>query len=164
MLDNGNLMQYPAVPYLNTDGIWYSYWQSATFGAGATVSLNLTGDGRLYLLNSTGVVKNLFEGLDTREETLYLMKLDTDGIFRIYSYKLNQNRNRSIIYESLQISALPRVYVVLMPIVLALNKELNVHARQDSVKYLNKTIPVLAVKGISPCKAARVMIGEINTP
>ncbi|KAL4369210.1 hypothetical protein GQ457_05G030200 [Hibiscus cannabinus] len=73
---------------------------SATFGAGATVSLNLTGDGRLYLLNSTGVIKNLFEGLDSREETLYLMKLDTDGIFRIYSYKLNQNGNRSIIYES----------------------------------------------------------------
>ncbi|KAK8525114.1 hypothetical protein V6N13_124537 [Hibiscus sabdariffa] len=70
MLDNGNLVQYPVVPYPNTDGIWYSYWQSATFGAGAT------------------------------EETLYLMKLDTDGIFRIYSYKLNQNGNRSTIYES----------------------------------------------------------------
>ncbi|XVF14954.1 hypothetical protein REPUB_Repub09cG0105800 [Reevesia pubescens] len=99
MLEDGNLVQYPTASY--TNAVWYAYWASGTVGAIDNVSLNLDNDGRLYLLNSTGFnIKVLFRrGYDTYE-TIYLMKLDPDGIFRIYSYKLNQDGNQSFIYES----------------------------------------------------------------
>ncbi|XVE83469.1 hypothetical protein DITRI_Ditri16bG0090600 [Diplodiscus trichospermus] len=102
MQGDGNLVQYPAVPrpISYPEGVWYAYWASNTAGTGDNVSLNLDNDGRLYLLSSTGLnIKNISGGYDIKE-TLYLMKIDPDGIFRIYSYKLNQDGNRSVIYES----------------------------------------------------------------
>ncbi|XP_022751997.1 G-type lectin S-receptor-like serine/threonine-protein kinase LECRK3 [Durio zibethinus] len=99
MQTDGNLVQYPVALYTPT--VWYAYWASDTFGAGDNVSLNLDNDGRLYLLNSTGVnIKDIVKGGYDTNETIYLMKIDPDGIFRIYSYKLNQEGNRSVIYES----------------------------------------------------------------
>ncbi|XP_022751998.1 G-type lectin S-receptor-like serine/threonine-protein kinase LECRK4 [Durio zibethinus] len=99
MQTNGNLVQYPVANYTWTE--WYAYWASDTFGAGDNVSLNLDNDGRLYLLNSTGFnTKDIVKGGYDTKETIYLMKIDPDGIFRIYSYKLNQDGNRSVIYNS----------------------------------------------------------------
>ncbi|XVF29392.1 hypothetical protein REPUB_Repub15cG0117200 [Reevesia pubescens] len=99
MQEDGNLVQYPTASY--TNAVWYAYWASDTAGAIDNVSLNLDNDGRLYLLNSTGFnLKDIFKGGYDTYETIYLMKLDPDGIFRIYSYKLNQDGNQSVIYES----------------------------------------------------------------
>ncbi|KAJ0041477.1 hypothetical protein Pint_27161 [Pistacia integerrima] len=68
---------------------------------GENVSLNLDVDGHLYLVNSTGfVIKDLTPGGYSIEGTIYLMKIDTDGIFRLYSFKLNQNSSVSIVWAS----------------------------------------------------------------
>lgn len=99
MQRDGNLVAYPTLPY--TDGTWYAYWAPNT--AGDNVSLHLDNDGRLYLVNSTGFdMKNISKGgYDSTNETIYLMSIDPDGIFRVYSYKLNQDGKRSsVIYES----------------------------------------------------------------
>ncbi|XP_022750966.1 G-type lectin S-receptor-like serine/threonine-protein kinase LECRK3 [Durio zibethinus] len=99
MQTDGNLLQYPVATY--TAAPWYAYWASGTFGAGDNVSLNLDNDGHTYLLNSSGVnIKDVFIGGYDTNETIYLMKIDPDGIFRIYSYKLNQDGNGSVIYVS----------------------------------------------------------------
>ncbi|XP_022752260.1 G-type lectin S-receptor-like serine/threonine-protein kinase LECRK3 [Durio zibethinus] len=107
MQTNGNLIQYPVANYTWTE--WSAYWASNTFGKGDNVSLNLDNDGRLYLLNSAGVnIKDIFIGEYDTKETIYLMKIDPDGIFRIYSYKLNQDGNRSVIYNSSSDRCAPR--------------------------------------------------------
>ncbi|PKH97997.1 hypothetical protein CRG98_049739, partial [Punica granatum] len=50
MQDDGNLVMYP----INTeDTAPYSYWSSSTNGQGDNVTLNLAGDGLLYLMNGT---------------------------------------------------------------------------------------------------------------
>ncbi|MDV3166616.1 MAG: bulb-type lectin domain-containing protein, partial ['Waltheria sp.' little leaf phytoplasma] len=100
MQADGNLVQYPVQ---TPDAGPYSYWSSATFGRGNNVSLNLDDDGHLYLLNSSGVnIRDISRGGHDTNGTVYLMKIDSDGIFRLYSYKLllNQNGNQSVIWVS----------------------------------------------------------------
>ncbi|KAA3464502.1 G-type lectin S-receptor-like serine/threonine-protein kinase LECRK3 [Gossypium australe] len=97
-LNDGNLVQYPVgvgVPI-------YAYWSTGTFVSGDNVSLNLDNDGHLYMLNSTGFnIKHLtIGGYDDTNRTIYLMKIDSNGILRFYSYRLDQNGNRSIIWSS----------------------------------------------------------------
>ncbi|KAH0775947.1 hypothetical protein KY290_007358 [Solanum tuberosum] len=97
MQDDGNLVQYP----VNTaDSASYAYYASYTGGLGNNVSLNLDDDGLLYLFNSTNSLKNLTKGGYRRERTIiYMMKIDADGIFRVYSHSLNQ-QNSSMIWSS----------------------------------------------------------------
>ncbi|XP_049370775.1 G-type lectin S-receptor-like serine/threonine-protein kinase LECRK3 [Solanum verrucosum] len=97
MQDDGNLVQYP----VNTaDSAPYAYYASYTAGLGNNVSLNLDDDGLLYLFNSTNGLKNLTKGGYRRERTIiYMMKIDADGIFRVYSHSLNQ-QNSSTIWSS----------------------------------------------------------------
>ncbi|XVF67712.1 hypothetical protein PTKIN_Ptkin10aG0143900 [Pterospermum kingtungense] len=100
MQSDGNLVQYPTLPY--TDTSWYAYWASGTNGKGDNVSLHLDNGGRLYLVNSTGfeIMDISREGYDTNE-TIYLMRLDSDGLFRVYSYNLSQEGKRpDVIYKS----------------------------------------------------------------
>ena len=83
MQADGNLVQYP-VP--NTDAAEYAYWDSGTDGKGSNVSLCLDDDGRLYLLNSTGTtLKSLTQGRYPTKDVVYFMRIDVDGIFRLYS-------------------------------------------------------------------------------
>ena len=83
MQTDGNLVQYP-VP--NTDAAEYAYWDSGTDGKGSNVSLCLDDDGRLYLLNSTGTtLKSLTQGRYPTKDVVYFMRIDVDGIFRLYS-------------------------------------------------------------------------------
>ncbi|KAF9681738.1 hypothetical protein SADUNF_Sadunf05G0034000 [Salix dunnii] len=98
MQNDGNLVQYP----VNTpDTAPYSYYSSGTFGAGDNVTLNLDPDGHLYLLNSTGFnIKNITGGGYPTKETITMMKLDADGIFRLYSQNLRQNGNWSAAWSS----------------------------------------------------------------
>ncbi|WMV53836.1 hypothetical protein MTR67_047221 [Solanum verrucosum] len=97
MQDDGNLVQYP----VNTpDSGQYAYYTTATYLVGNNVTLNLDDDGLLYLLNSTNSLRNLTRGGYSRERTIiYMMKIDADGIFRVYSHSLNQ-QNSSVIWSS----------------------------------------------------------------
>ncbi|XVF58725.1 hypothetical protein PTKIN_Ptkin07bG0089800 [Pterospermum kingtungense] len=95
MQHNGNLVQYPT----NTpESREYAYWQAETYGIGDNVTLNFDLDGHLYLLNSNGFnIKNVTVGGFPTEKTLYFMSVDIDGNFRLYSYKLDQNRAESVV-------------------------------------------------------------------
>ncbi|KAH0745632.1 hypothetical protein KY285_007289 [Solanum tuberosum] len=97
MQDDGNLVQYP----VNTpDSGQYAYYTTATYLVGNNVTLNLDDDGLLYLLNSTNSLRNLTRRGYRRERTIiYMMKIDADGIFRVYSHSLNQ-QNSSVIWSS----------------------------------------------------------------
>ncbi|CAL5417413.1 unnamed protein product [Camellia sinensis] len=83
MLNNGNLIQMSTAAALPSPD--YFYWQTNTQGNGIT--LNLDGDGRLYLCDATN--NNIHNVTDaeppTKEVKIYMMKIDVDGIFRVYS-------------------------------------------------------------------------------
>ncbi|ESR41065.1 hypothetical protein CICLE_v10025158mg [Citrus x clementina] len=106
---DGNLVQYPK----NTpDTAPYSYWTSFTGGKGDNVSLNLDKNGHLFLLNSTGFnIKNLTEEETPIQGMMYLMKIDSDGIFRLYSYNLRwQNSTWSEVWPSTSEKCDPLVF------------------------------------------------------
>ena len=91
MQTDGNLVQYPLLLELKAE---YAYWSSNTNGQGNNVSLCLDDDGHLYLLNSTGTyLSNLTQGGYPRNNTVHLMRIDFDGIFRLYSHNLEKNGN-----------------------------------------------------------------------
>ncbi|KAK9230343.1 hypothetical protein WN944_023310 [Citrus x changshan-huyou] len=98
MQNDGNLVQYP----INTpDTAPYAYWASGTNGYRDNVSLNLNENGHLFLLNATGFnIRNVTEGENPRRGMMYLMKIDSDGIFRLYSYNLRQNSPWSEVWSS----------------------------------------------------------------
>ncbi|XP_031279774.1 G-type lectin S-receptor-like serine/threonine-protein kinase LECRK3 [Pistacia vera] len=98
MQNDGNLVQYPKD---TPDEAAYSYYSLFTDDRGENVSLNLDVDGYLYLVHSTGfIIKDLTPGGYSTEGTIYLMKIDTDGIFQLYSFKLNQNSIVLIVWAS----------------------------------------------------------------
>ncbi|KAL3653401.1 hypothetical protein CASFOL_003082 [Castilleja foliolosa] len=92
MQSDGNLVQYPVG---TQDSAPYAYYASntATNGADSNVSLNLENDGRLYLLNGSSFLKNITTGGLPTQRTIHLMRLDVDGIFRIYSHSLNNSQD-----------------------------------------------------------------------
>ncbi|KAB5556380.1 hypothetical protein DKX38_007289 [Salix brachista] len=98
MQNDGNLVQYP----VNTpDTAPYAYFASGTSWAGDNVTLNLDPDGHLYLLNYTGYnIKNITGGGYPTKETITMMKLDADGIFKLYSQNLTQNGSWSAEWSS----------------------------------------------------------------
>ncbi|KAB2616948.1 G-type lectin S-receptor-like serine/threonine-protein kinase RLK1 [Pyrus ussuriensis x Pyrus communis] len=99
MQADGNLVQYP----VNTpDTPAHAYYASGTYGRGKNVTLNFGADGHLYLLNDTSSnIKNITDGgLPADQATIYLMRIDADGIFRLYSHDLNHNGSKSIVWES----------------------------------------------------------------
>ncbi|KAJ7945274.1 Receptor-like protein kinase 1 [Quillaja saponaria] len=97
MQTDGHLVQYPVE---TPDTAEYSYWASDTAGAGPNVILKLDENGHLYLLNEIGLyIKNLTAGYPTRE-VVYLMRIDADGILRLYSHALDKNPERSTLWSS----------------------------------------------------------------
>lgn len=98
MQNDRNLVQHP----INTPNRrQYAYWASNTADGGPNVSLNLDTDGHLYLLNSKGSnIKDLAFGISSVEIKIYLMRIDSDGIFRLYSQGLGPNGNWSISWSS----------------------------------------------------------------
>ncbi|KAH0745634.1 hypothetical protein KY285_007291 [Solanum tuberosum] len=105
MQHDGNLVQYP----VNTpDSPPYAYYQADSGGLGNNVSLNLDDDGLLYLLNSTNSRQNLTKGGYRRERTIiYMLKIDADGILRVYSHSLNQ-QNSTVIWSSTNDGCIPK--------------------------------------------------------
>ena len=85
---DGNLVQYPASKPKPEN----AYWNSETSTAGEKVSLNLDGNGRLYLLNTTtGLIVKDFYGIGSlSNKTIYRLTIGFDGILRLYSHRLNQ--------------------------------------------------------------------------
>ncbi|KAE7998280.1 hypothetical protein FH972_002839 [Carpinus fangiana] len=98
MQGDGNLVQYPA----DDISVATAYFATSAGGLGDNVTLNFDADGHLYLLNATGfnIITNLTNGGYPTEDTIYLMRLDADGIFRIYSHHLKQKGNWSIEWQS----------------------------------------------------------------
>ncbi|KAM7529112.1 hypothetical protein LguiB_032522 [Lonicera macranthoides] len=96
MQSDGNLVHYPF------EGPWSAqnaYWASDTYGAGSNVTLNLEDDGHIYLFNSSTIIKNLTNG-GYPKGRIYLVRNDVDGIFRLYSYNLDQQPNWSRLWSS----------------------------------------------------------------
>ncbi|KAM7523566.1 hypothetical protein LguiA_013468 [Lonicera macranthoides] len=97
MQSDGNLVQYPL------EGPWSpqnAYWASGTYEAGNKSTLNLNDDGHLYLFNSSAIINNLTNGGYPKERIIYLARNDVDGIFRLYSYNLNQQANWTRLWSS----------------------------------------------------------------
>ncbi|BFG35102.1 hypothetical protein CerSpe_213760 [Prunus speciosa] len=107
MQNDGNLVQYPVD---TPDTSAYAFYASSTDGAGENVTLNFGADGHLYLLNSTDSnIRNITDGgLPTDEGKLYLMRIDANGIFRLYSHDLKKNANWSVEWESSKDKCVPK--------------------------------------------------------
>ncbi|XP_056168073.1 G-type lectin S-receptor-like serine/threonine-protein kinase LECRK3 isoform X1 [Syzygium oleosum] len=107
MQKDGNLVQYPVD---TPDTGMYAYWASGTDGVGNNVTLYLDNDGYLYLLNTTGeYVKNITRSIGPPKEGIfYLMRIDTDGIFRLYSYNATQNAELSVMWSSSEDKCSPK--------------------------------------------------------
>uniref|UniRef100_A0A7N2LUY5 Receptor-like serine/threonine-protein kinase n=1 Tax=Quercus lobata TaxID=97700 RepID=A0A7N2LUY5_QUELO len=98
MQTDGNLVQYPYIPELKVE---HAYWASNTDGQGNNVSLCLDDDGHLYLLNSTGkYLSNLTQGGYPTNGIVRPMRIDADGIFRLYSHNLEKNGNWLVNWSS----------------------------------------------------------------
>ncbi|KAL5555693.1 hypothetical protein UlMin_037929 [Ulmus minor] len=97
MQQDGNLVQYPVD---TPDAGAYAYYASST-EVRANVTLVFGGDAQLYLLNSTDMrFSNISDAANFRKGAIYLMRIDADGIFRIYSHNLNRNGSWSIEWSS----------------------------------------------------------------
>ncbi|KAL8110594.1 G-type lectin S-receptor-like serine/threonine-protein kinase LECRK1 [Apium graveolens] len=99
MQSDSNLVQYPVET--TTVSSTHAYYSTMTYGRGVNVTLNLDPNGHLYLLNnSVSVMLNLTDGF-SETRILYLMKIDVDGIFRLYSFSLeNKGNGSSVVWES----------------------------------------------------------------
>ncbi|XP_041005733.1 G-type lectin S-receptor-like serine/threonine-protein kinase LECRK1 [Juglans microcarpa x Juglans regia] len=88
MQQDGWLAMYPVgTPFT----IEYGYWGAGVSGEGTDVTLNFDADGRLYLLNGTGIsIVNITTGNPTKG-VIYRLTLDPDGILRQYSHNMDQN-------------------------------------------------------------------------
>ena len=105
MQNNGNLVQYPVK---TPDAPTYAYYTSETGGVGDNVTLLLDGGGHLYLLNTNGSnIKNITDG-GYDNENLYLLRIDPDGIFKLYSHDSGQNGSWSILWRSLNDKCAPK--------------------------------------------------------
>ncbi|GAA0159032.1 hypothetical protein LIER_22163 [Lithospermum erythrorhizon] len=102
---DGNLVQYPAADEDVT--IYNAYYATGTNGAGDKVTLNLEDDGHLLLLNGIENIKNITPGGYPTQRRIYRMRLDVDGIFRLYSYSLN-TRNSTPIWSSTRNGCAPK--------------------------------------------------------
>lgn len=102
MHSDGNLVSYPTG---TTNTSVDAYWHSDTWWGGSNVSLNLNDDGRLYLVNTTGLnIKNLTESRSGR--FVYRATMDTDGVFRLYSHRIQSNgsiSDASTVWETISL-------------------------------------------------------------
>ncbi|KAI3730480.1 hypothetical protein L1987_61650 [Smallanthus sonchifolius] len=97
MQTDGNLVLYPSMIFQGS-----AYWYTETFKNGPNVTLNLDSSGFLYLLqNSSFYIKNLTERGYPTKDAIYRLKLDVDGILRLYHHDLsNKSKNGTVKWES----------------------------------------------------------------
>ncbi|XP_051127319.1 G-type lectin S-receptor-like serine/threonine-protein kinase LECRK3 [Andrographis paniculata] len=92
MQSDGNLVQYP----INTKNTYqFAYYASRTDGTGNNVSLNLENNGYIYLWNGSSILANLTTGYPP-ESSIYLLRIDADGIFRLYSHPTSREGNWTV--------------------------------------------------------------------
>ncbi|KAL8110610.1 G-type lectin S-receptor-like serine/threonine-protein kinase LECRK3 [Apium graveolens] len=99
MQSDSNLVQYPVDATSNSE---HAYWKTDTYGVGGVnVTLNLDPDGHLYLLNNSAtIVMNLTDAFPEKQR-IYLMKIDPDGILRLYSFTVDRRGNSSsVVWQS----------------------------------------------------------------
>ncbi|XP_010027353.2 LOW QUALITY PROTEIN: G-type lectin S-receptor-like serine/threonine-protein kinase LECRK1 [Eucalyptus grandis] len=107
MQKDGNLVQYPvATPETGE----HAYWASGTAGVGDNVTLYLDNDGSLYLLNATGTYVNNITASrgPPKEGIVYLLRIDPDGILRLYLYNATQNVDLSKIWSLSDNKCMPK--------------------------------------------------------
>ncbi|KAG6626035.1 hypothetical protein CIPAW_15G018600 [Carya illinoinensis] len=94
MQTDGNIVMYPVG---SLDAPDFAYWASVTNFVGKNATLTLDGNGRLYMLNSSGAeVKNINNAAVPSDGKMYRATIDADGIFRVYSHNLIENGSQSI--------------------------------------------------------------------
>ncbi|KAK0605726.1 hypothetical protein LWI29_030086 [Acer saccharum] len=102
---DGNLVQYPK----DAQTIEYAYWESMTTELGGKVSLTLGEDGNLYLVNATGFnVRNITGKVYATQGSIYLLRIDWDGLFRLYSHNLGPDSSWSVLWNSTADGCAPR--------------------------------------------------------
>ncbi|KAK7845441.1 g-type lectin s-receptor-like serine/threonine-protein kinase [Quercus suber] len=71
----------------------YGYWNYKTPGQANNVRLNLDDHGHLYLDSGNGMtgIMDLNLGDNPTKVLLYLLRIDVDGILRLYSHNMDQN-------------------------------------------------------------------------
>nr|POE97236.1 hypothetical protein CFP56_60340 [Quercus suber] len=95
---DGYLAMYPVgTPYT----IDYGYWNYKKPGQGNNVRLNLDDNGHLHLDNGNGTagIVDLNLGDNPTKGLLYLLRVDADGILRLYSHNMDQNGTWSITWS-----------------------------------------------------------------
>ncbi|KAG8383777.1 hypothetical protein BUALT_Bualt04G0049000 [Buddleja alternifolia] len=93
---DGNLVQYPAKGRAASN----AYYATGTVGSGNNVSLHLENDGYLYLFNGSSLIGNITRGGYPVARTIYLMRIDVDGIFRLYSRSMDREGNWTVRWSS----------------------------------------------------------------
>ncbi|XP_047333608.1 G-type lectin S-receptor-like serine/threonine-protein kinase LECRK3 isoform X2 [Impatiens glandulifera] len=96
MQTDGNLVQHPVQWPETVSSSYFAAFINGlgaigpgAIGPGAIITLNLDKNGNLYLFNST-IVLNLTQHFAADDDgKLYLMRIDPDGIFRVYSHGSN---------------------------------------------------------------------------
>ncbi|XP_057970808.1 G-type lectin S-receptor-like serine/threonine-protein kinase LECRK3 [Malania oleifera] len=115
---DGNLVQYP----VDGSTVLTAYYATAT-NRKDSVTLNFNRDGLIYLVNSTGFsIMNLTQGGYSTKD-IYLMRIDVDGIFRLYSHGLDQNSSWSVKWESSSDKCDPRGLCGLNGFCVSIDKE-----------------------------------------
>ncbi|KAK0604038.1 hypothetical protein LWI29_011425 [Acer saccharum] len=98
MKPDGNLVQYPKDATTIEYAYWASYW---TTELGDKVSLILGEDGNLYLVNATGLnVRNITGQVYATRGSIYLLRIDWDGLLRLYSHNLSPSSRWLVLWNS----------------------------------------------------------------
>lgn len=98
MQQDGYLAMYPVgTPYT----LQYGYWNYVTPGQENNAKLNLDDNGHLYIDSITGTagIVDLNLGDNSTKGLLYLLRIDADGILRLYSHSMDQNGTWSITWS-----------------------------------------------------------------
>lgn len=85
-----------------------AYFSFETLGLGNDVSLNLENDGRLCLYNGSVWQKSLTAGGNPTVGAIYLMRLDWDGILRVYNRSLEKEDNWKSLWSVTEDKCLPK--------------------------------------------------------
>lgn len=105
MQADGNLVQYPVSSL--SDTAENAYYSSGTYGDGKNLSLNLENDGRLHVYNGA-VSYNITTGWKPKVGSMYMVRVDMDGIFRIYNRVLDPVVNWTVIWSSTEDRCVPK--------------------------------------------------------
>ncbi|XP_065634352.1 G-type lectin S-receptor-like serine/threonine-protein kinase LECRK1 [Quercus suber] len=107
MQQDGYLAMYPVgTPYT----LEYGYWNYVTPGPENNAKLNLDDNGHLYIDSITGTagIVDLNLGDNSTKGLLYLLRIDADGILRLYSHSMDQNGTWSVTWSQPDDKCLPK--------------------------------------------------------